>query len=234
MCKAKRPAGKTSPYMKRVTVVFEDEELLVLNKPSGLPVQGGSKVAVSLDILLKEAYSPAPLLIHRLDGETSGLILTAKTKSAAAEYSRLLREGRVEKRYTALCAGAAPGRDHIREALCIKGRDLPAETAYTRKALGTLPLPDGAPCSLLEITPRTGRMHQIRRHLAGRALPILGDGRYGDFPLNKALRKAAGLKHLLLHASGLSVPRNGRRLVFSAPLPEHFTSILEASGIGHV
>jgi 23S rRNA pseudouridine955/2504/2580 synthase len=217
--------------MKRVTVVFEDETLLVLNKPSGLPVQGGSKVAASLDVLLSKDYSPAPLLVHRLDQETSGLILTAKTKDAAAEYSRLLREGRVEKRYTALCAGAAPDRGHIRETLSIKGRDLPAETAYVRTAQGTLPLPDKVPCSLLEITPSTGRMHQIRRHLAGRALPIVGDSKYGDFPLNKALRKAAGLQHLLLHASGLSVPRGGGCLILSAPLPEHFIRILEASGI---
>jgi 23S rRNA pseudouridine955/2504/2580 synthase len=211
------------PKIKGVAVLFEDDEVLALDKASGLAVQGGSGVGVSLDILLARVRSPAPLLLHRLDRDTSGVILAAKTRESAAKYSVLLRG--MNKRYTALCAGSAPERGRISSPLSVRGKTLSAETAFRRTESGVL---CGLPCSLLEIKPGTGRMHQIRRHLAGLGFPILGDDKYGDFSLNKTLRKSAGIKRLLLHAASLTLPGG---LVLCAPLPEHFRLALEAAGI---
>lgn len=216
------PAGRR-PEIKGAAVLFEDDEILAIDKVSGLAVQGGSGVGVSLDVLLARARSPAPLLLHRLDRDTSGLILAAKTRAAAAKYSVLLRG--MDKRYAALCAGSAPERGRVSSPLSVRGKTLSAETAFRRTASGVL---SGRPCSFLEIRPGTGRMHQIRRHLAGLGFPVLGDDKYGDFSLNKTLRKSAGIKRLLLHAASLTLPGG---LVVRAPLPEHFRLALEAAGI---
>jgi 23S rRNA pseudouridine955/2504/2580 synthase len=211
--------------MKGVTVLYEDDEMLALNKPAGLAVQGGAGVSVSLDALLSARGTPH-FLVHRLDRDTSGVILTAKTREAAARCAALFREGRVEKRYLAFCAGSPPERGHIREELAVRGKTRPAETRYRLLACGTLC--GDVLCSLLELEPATGRMHQLRRHLAGRGFPILGDGKYGIFTLNRTLRKSAGLNRLLLHAASLSFPG---LLPIRAPLPEHFLRILALAGI---
>jgi 23S rRNA pseudouridine955/2504/2580 synthase len=207
--------------MKNITVLYEDDELLILDKPAGLAVQGGAGVGVSLDGLLS-AGGMKPFLVHRLDQDTSGVILTAKTRQGAAKYAAIFREGRPEKRYLALCAGSPPQEGLIREELAIRGRNRPAETRFRLLARATLP--PAVPCALLRLTPATGRMHQLRRHLAGRSFPILGDDKYGDFALNRALRKSAGVKRLLLHAESLLLP--GLPPIH-APLPEYFARVLE-------
>lgn len=227
--------------MKGIQVLFENEEILVLDKPSGLAVQGGAGLGISLDVLLARERSPAPLLLHRLDRDTSGVILTAKTRAAAGKYAGLLRSGAFSKRYLALCSGFAPEKGLLREALRIRGRIKTAETRYTCLCRGkpvfpaaaALPAGPAAVCSLLELETGTGRMHQIRRHLAGSGLPILGDDKYGDFTLNKALRRALGLRRLLLHASSLSFPLDpsGPACTVSAPLPAYWTPLLDAAGI---
>jgi 23S rRNA pseudouridine955/2504/2580 synthase len=211
--------------MKGITVLYEDDDVLALNKPAGLAVQGGAGVGVSLDILLAARGTPH-FLVHRLDQDTSGVILTAKTREAAARCAALFREGRAEKRYLALCAGTPPERGRIREELTVRGKSRPAETRCRLIARGTLDAE--IPCSLMELEPATGRMHQLRRHLSGRGFPILGDGKYGDFALNRALRKSAGLKRLLLHAASLSLPGLSP---IRAPLPEHFARVLALAGI---
>ncbi|GHU13396.1 RNA pseudouridine synthase [Spirochaetia bacterium] len=210
--------------MKGVAILYEDDELLVLNKPSGLAVQGGAGVGASLDTLLSAGGAPH-FLVHRLDRDTSGIILTAKTSEAAARCAAFFRDGRVEKHYLALCAGSPPEQGHISEELAVRGKKRPAETSYRLIARGSLS--GEFPCSLLDLKPATGRLHQLRRHLSGRGFPILGDDKYGDFALNRALRKNAALKRLLLHAVSLSFP--GFPLV-CAPLPEHFVRILELAG----
>ncbi|MDR0402325.1 MAG: RluA family pseudouridine synthase [Treponema sp.] len=209
-------------YMKGVTVLFEDDEILALNKPSGLAVQGGAGVGASLDVLLASERSPPPLLVHRLDRETSGIILTAKTKPAAAKYALFFREGRLEKKYLGVCAGAATEQGRITETLDIRGKPKAAETHYRFLAGGTLEQ-DGA-CSLVELELATGRTHQIRRHLAGLGFPLLGDDKYGDFALNKRLKKTIGLKRLLLHALSLRLPGGP---VIRAPLPDYFAEFLD-------
>jgi 23S rRNA pseudouridine955/2504/2580 synthase len=228
--------------LKLPAILYEDELCLILNKPAGLAVQGGAGVAVSLDSILAENRSPRPLLVHRLDRDTSGVILTAKTKEAAARFSRLLADTRsagslesgpansgIVKRYLAVCAGT-PARPEgvIRLDLEIKGSVKRSETRY--KLLSSVPACAESPAfSLLELELGTGRMHQIRRHLALTGTPIPGDDKYGDFRLNKQLHKTLGLKRLLLHAVRLVIPP--ARLDISAPLPDYFSAFLEQTGL---
>jgi 23S rRNA pseudouridine955/2504/2580 synthase len=205
--------------VKRIEVLYEDDECLVLNKPAGLAVQGGSGLEVSLDSILAETFSPRPLLVHRLDRDTSGIILTAKTRAAAARFSRLFGDtpgGGLVKQYLAVCAGhPSKAAGSIALDLEIRGRVKKSETRYRvleQDSLGDIQV------SLLELELGTGRMHQIRRHLAMTGNPVLGDDKYGDFSLNRNLRKTLKLKRLLLHAFRLLIPR---------PLPE--TGVIDVS-----
>jgi 23S rRNA pseudouridine955/2504/2580 synthase len=206
--------------VKNIPVLYEDADCIILNKPAGLPVQGGRGVGASLDRLLAAEWSPPPLLVHRLDKDTSGVILVAKHREAAARFSACFarRDPGLVKRYLAVCAGRPdPPTGTIREDLDGSRGLRPAKTAYA--------LRDGGDrFCLLELELGTGRTHQIRRHLAGLGHPILGDDKYGDFALNRELRKTAGLRRLLLHASRLILPAGGNAppLDISAPLPDYF------------
>jgi 23S rRNA pseudouridine955/2504/2580 synthase len=219
--------------MKTVPVLYEDENCLVLNKPAGLAVQGGKGVGRSLDSLLAETRTPRPLLVHRLDKDTSGLILVAKNREAAAFFSGLFglsknaKTGgsrRVLKRYLAVCGGVPERkRGTIKMILNIRGRQLFSETHFGLRFAGEVA---GHRYLFLELELGTGRMHQIRRHLAAAGHPILGDDKYGDFSLNKNLRKTLGLKRLLLHAHRLvifpSPPLLPDGLDISVPAPDCF------------
>ncbi|MDR1566158.1 MAG: RNA pseudouridine synthase [Treponema sp.] len=213
---------------------------MVLNKPPGLPVQGGEGVTVSLDSLLAETCAVRPFLVHRLDRDTSGLILVAKDREAAAGFSALFgsrragngtpqdREKGVIKQYQAVCSGLpSPAQGLIRLSLDVRGRELESETFYTLLSSWNA---GGRDFSHLDLELGTGRMHQIRRHLARIGCPVLGDDKYGDFRLNKTLRKTLGLKRLLLHASRLFLPPFPplvpEGLDISAPLPDYFESFL--------
>ena len=217
--------------MREIPVLYENDCCMVLNKPSGLPVQGGEGVKFSLDSILSEKIRPRPLLVHRLDKETSGLILVAKTKEAARGFSALFAGSRVvTKLYLGLCSGAIkPEQGVIRLALDVPGKGGRAlvrkesETFYRLISTGEA---GAIPCSLLELKLMTGRMHQIRRHLAQIGHPLLGDDKYGDFPLNKKLKAAIGLKHLLLHSWRLVIPPTPTLvpsgLDITAPFPDYF------------
>jgi 23S rRNA pseudouridine955/2504/2580 synthase len=212
--------------LKRVTVLYEDAECAVFNKPAGLAVQGGERVGASLDAILAEEWGGPPFLVHRLDKETSGVILVAKNRDAAARFSRLIADRAAVKRYLAICAGSAPDASGVIDAgLCVKGRDQPALTRYRLLA-------SNARFSLLELELETGRMHQIRRHLAQITHPVLGDDKYGDFALNRRLRAERALRRLLLHAAHLALPlAPGRLIAVSAPPPDYFTAFMEAENM---
>jgi len=214
----------------RLDIIYEDSSCIVLNKPAGLAVQGGKGISVSLDSLLTQSRQTRPLLVHRLDRDTSGLILVAKNKTAAAAYSRLLGGERagghraVVKRYMAMCKGRpAQAEGVISLDLEIRGMKKKSETSYRL----IKSFKDGF--SLLELELGTGRMHQIRRHLALTGNPVLGDDKHGDFTLNHLLRKTMKLNKLLLHASRLIIPetQDNPRLDLSAPLPEHFNEFIK-------
>ena len=229
---------------KKIPLLFENELCFVFNKPSGLSVQGGEGVKISLDSILSQQYSPRPLLVHRLDRDTSGVILVAKTKEAARLLSALFSNPRsgLKKQYLAVCKGV-PEPETGKISLAIDGKK--SETFY--KVLFPLNLcaadrRSDAPLreelaeisgrfSLLELELGTGRLHQIRRHLALKGHPLLGDDKYGDFSLNKRLRKTSGLKHLLLHATRISIAASAELpdgLDVSAPLPDYFSGFLES------
>jgi 23S rRNA pseudouridine955/2504/2580 synthase len=215
--------------MKDIPVIFENNHCVVFNKPAGLAVQGGEGVKVSLDSILPERYSIRPLLVHRLDRDTSGVILVAKTKEAARGFSAVLAGARnrgVTKQYLGVCSGVPDISGVMRFDITVRGKEKKAETSYRLLSTGAA---GEFPCSLLELELGTGRMHQIRRHLADLGHPLLGDDKYGDFPFNKKLRKAPGLKNLLLHASRLCIPAMPALipggLDITAPLPAYFLEI---------
>ena len=165
---------------KKIEVIYEDSSCIVINKPAGLAVQGGRGIGISLDSILTESWPQRPLLVHRLDRDTSGIVLTAKNKIAAAGFSRLL-EAQAGKgfirRYLAVCKGRpALSEGIIRADLNVNGLVKKSKTHY--KLLSGFS-GDGE-FSLLELELETGRMHQIRRHLAMTGNPILGDDKYGD------------------------------------------------------
>jgi len=212
--------------VKNIEILHEDDFLIVVNKPAGLAVQGGKGVKSSLDKILAEIRTPPPLLVHRLDKDTSGILLAAKGRDSAARFSRILgaqkQRGGAVKQYIAVCAGC-PEKDEgvITDDLLIRHNLKKSETRYRVIKSGKLALGEPQNFSVLEIELGTGRMHQIRRHLAMNGNPILGDDKYGDFALNKKLRRVIGLKRLLLHASRLVI-KDEFNLDINAPLPEYF------------
>jgi len=217
--------------MKKIEILYEDDFLIIVNKPAGLAVQGGKGVKFSLDQYLKTLGAS---LVHRLDKDTSGVLAAAKGREAAGYLSNIMgTEGKTVKLYTAICAGCPkPDKGIITEKLLIRGSMKNSKTKYkvieTKKkeilfsgtAENTSAI-ENLEYSILELELGTGRMHQIRRHLAMNGNPILGDDKYGDFKLNKKLNKAAGLKHLLLHASRIII-KDKFNIDISFPLPEYF------------
>ena len=215
--------------MKNIEILYEDDISIIINKPAGLAVQGGEGVKTSLDNLLEEIAKPGagkPLLVHRLDKDTSGVLIAAKGREAAARFSRIFGTDRkAVKLYTAVCScrkdsGLLQKKEGvIRDDLKIRGNIKKSETKY--KVIKTGISEPGNEFAVLELELGTGRMHQIRRHLAMNGNPILGDDKYGDFTLNKKLRKEEGLKRLLLHASRLII-KDEFNIDICAPLPEYF------------
>jgi 23S rRNA pseudouridine955/2504/2580 synthase len=240
--KVRVPPIRTSPAKPAVLRplslphVYEDASLIVIDKPSGVAVHGGSGVSFGVIESLRAERPKEKFLelAHRLDRDTSGLLMIAKKRSALVELHRMLREGEVDKRYLAIVKGAWKGEGReIRESLhkFVTGQGErrvavreDGQAAVTR----VKPLKVHADCSLLELQLLTGRTHQIRVHLAHSGHPILGDDKYGDFGLNRALVKE-GVKRLFLHAASLSLrhPLSGAALAFKSPLPEEMKSFMK-------
>ncbi|MGE5615525.1 MAG: RluA family pseudouridine synthase, partial [Bacillota bacterium] len=229
---AQRDEPVPAPHF-RMPVIYEDEALLALNKPSGIAVHGGSGVAHGAIESLRSMRPEARFLelVHRLDRETSGVLLVAKKRAALTALHAMLRERRVDKRYLAAVAGRFRNElQRVRLALAsrttnegekrvsVSEAGQEAETVFRRLARGE-------EFSLLEAQLLTGRTHQIRVHLAHLGHPILGDDKYGDFELNRRLRKL-GLKRMFLHAASLELvhPLTGERLRIEAPLPSELES----------
>jgi 23S rRNA pseudouridine955/2504/2580 synthase len=210
--------------VKNIEILFEDDFLIIINKPAGLAVQGGKGVKSSVDKILAEIRTPAPLLVHRLDKDTSGILAAAKGRQAASRISGLFGGGKTVKQYIAVCSGIPEKKEGvITLELDIRGSMKNSETRYRVIKSGKMPFIEKGmepEYSVLEIELGTGRMHQIRRHLAMIGNPVLGDDKYGDFSLNKKLRKA-GIKRLLLHAARL-IFKDGFQLDVHAPVPQYF------------
>jgi RluA family pseudouridine synthase len=211
--------------------------MLVFNKPAGLAVQGGSGVTQSLETLLTQfakSNGKTPRLVHRLDRETSGIIVAARTKPAAAFLSEAFATRDAHKTYVAIVCGGAPEprdgeinlalRKTNRRGLDIMEIDASGQSARTRyRALAVTPV-----AALLELSPETGRMHQLRAHLAAIGHPIAGDGKYGG------LFSVAGVEipSLTLHAAALDIPHPaGGRKTFKAPPPPAFLQAQRSLGL---
>jgi tRNA pseudouridine32 synthase/23S rRNA pseudouridine746 synthase len=223
----------------RSLVIFEDAQILALNKPAGLSSQGGRAQVHTLDELLwafaRKGHA-RPRLIHRLDRYTSGVILTAKTKPAAGHLGKAMMGRRLAKTYLAIVAPGAPEpavgvietplrREEVGREACMRvcSPDHPdAETALTRYRT----LKAGPGSALVELRPQTGRMHQLRVHLASIGRPIAGDARYGG-----ALTLAGqAVPRLMLHAAALEFPHpEGGRKRIEAPPPPDFQALLAAA-----
>ena len=238
---ARVPASRLAPLAE--AVLFEDERLLVIDKPAGLAVHGGSGLSYGLIESLRELRPGRELeLVHRLDRDTSGCILISKRRSALRELHELIREGGMDKRYLALIVGELE-RSKVSVDASLKKNVLqggermvqvdpeegkPARTVFRR--LGRFGSDVGV-LTLVEAELITGRTHQIRVHAAHLGTPLAGDPKYGDETANRAL-KAQGLSRLFLHASALSFQLEGaeRRHEVESPLPddlERFLSALE-------
>ena len=242
---SERAEAKTTQVVpsREFPVLFEDTVMLAIDKPAGVAVHGGSGVSFGVIEQLRQSRPQAPLLelVHRLDRETSGVLLVAKKRSALKALQDQFRERETGKTYLALVKGVWPARKKVidqplhkyllpdgeRRVKVTTADDPDGMRSITLvKVLGQVPLPsdsDGKPghvFSLLAVTIKTGRTHQIRVHLASAGHPILGDDKYGDFELNKLLQRH-GLKRMFLHAWQLSLlhPVNHESMQLKADLP---------------
>ena len=240
--KAERPAPA-----REFPILLEDEHLIALDKPAGTAVHGGSGVSFGVIEQLRQARPQAKFLelVHRLDRETSGILLVAKKRSALTHLQDQFRERETGKTYLALVLGAWPANKKVidtplhkylqadgeRRVRVTTPEDPDGMRSITLvKVRSTVPArPDaGLPAfSLLEVTIKTGRTHQIRVHLASQGHAIAGDEKYGDFDLNRHLHRH-GLKRMFLHAWRLQFnhPANGERTELLAPLPPDLASFL--------
>jgi len=213
-------------------VVFEDASLLVIDKPSGIAVHGGSGVSFGVIESLRAARPQAKVLelAHRLDRDTSGLLILCKRRSALVELHRMLREGEVRKIYLAVVKGALAKktlglRESLHKHVTASGERRVSVQADGRSALTRVTrLKSSGEFSLLQVELMTGRTHQIRVHLAHAGHPVVGDDKYGDFALNRALKQ-----RLLLHAAKLSFrhPLGGEPVKLESPLPAEMKAFLE-------
>ena len=226
----------------RSLVIYKDEEIIAFNKPPGLPVQGGSKVTHHLDRLL-DAFGRGeerPRLVHRLDKDTSGVLVVAKTAQAAKRLSKLFQGRDLKKTYWAVCLGVpAPmvgeikgfmkkssGGEGDREMMVpARHGEEGAQYALTRYAVAD---EAGRRVSWVLLRPETGRTHQLRVHMAAAGHSILGDGKYVcDIPTPEGLSRK-----LHLHARKLEIPRPGKKpLVIEAALPAHMIDTFDALGL---
>ncbi len=221
----------------RDAVLFEDDAVLVLNKPPGLAVHGGTSVRYGVIELLRALRPAAEYLelAHRLDRDTSGCLLLAKRRDILAGLHVQLRQGDMDKRYLTLVGGRWPwqGEREVRAALrrnVLRGGERMAGVGENGKPASTRfrALERFRDATLLEARPATGRTHQIRVHAAHAGHPVAGDGKYGSAELNRHMARK-GLKRLFLHAHSLTLrrPDTGRELQVSAPLAADLRGLLD-------
>lgn len=239
-----RMAEKSTPTAPgaEFKILLEDNHLLVIDKPAGVAVHGGSGVSYGVIEQLRAARPDAKFLelVHRLDRDTSGILLLAKKRSALTNLHEQIREGELDKRYLVLVHGDWKNqKQHIKLPLFkynapdgerrvrVQADGLASHTVFNLlRKYGTF--------ALLEAELKTGRTHQIRVHLASSGFAIAGDDKYGDFALNRALQKADGeriaFKRMFLHAHQITFrhPESGKPVTLNAPLPSECEKFLKS------
>jgi 23S rRNA pseudouridine955/2504/2580 synthase len=239
------PAEARAPSVPDLTTLYEDDRIAVIDKPAGLAVHEGRSVSKGRSLLglLEAKYRPegvAPRLVHRLDLQTSGLLLIAKNETVAEELERKFENGEIDKQYLVLVVGQVrpregkidfplPGRE---------GKPVSALTIYkvekefppTARSHSSFFIlhPPSLSVSLVRATLKTGRMHQLRLHFAQLGHPVVMDEEHGDFSFNKEFRKAHGLKRQFLHASTLALQYGGKKHTWTAPLPDDLKRTLRS------
>jgi 23S rRNA pseudouridine955/2504/2580 synthase len=234
------PVGSGPVRRFAPTILHEDDALIAVDKPAGLAVHGGSGIALGLIEQLRAARPDSRFLelVHRLDRDTSGILVIAKKRSALTGLHAQLREGAVEKRYLALIRGKLP-----RSTVTV---DVPLHKFSTREGERRVRVEESGrpsvtilrtqnvwqqqdpPLTLVEAELKTGRTHQIRVHLAHLGCALAGDDKYGDFQWNRQLARE-GLKRMFLHARQLTFdhPVTGVRMRVESPLPMELAGYLE-------
>lgn len=217
-------------------IVYEDEALLIIDKPAGIAVHGGSGVSFGVIEQLRQAYPQMRYLelAHRLDRETSGLLMLAKKRSALVKLHEMMRQGTPQKHYYALALGQWPA--------IVRHARFPLKRWHTETGEKRVRVDENgqyahsvftinqtfSEFTLVDVELKTGRTHQIRVHMQHVGHPIAGDERYGDFSRNKELARF-GLKRMFLHAYRLDLPHplSNQPLHLEAPLPRDLTHFLE-------
>ena len=230
---------------REFNIIYEDDALLVIDKPAGTAVHGGSGVSFGVIEQIRRARPEARYLelVHRLDKDTSGLLMIAKKRSALVKLHEAIRNDHPKKIYLALGVGKLPNDSfHVKLPLFkytgAQGEKMvrvseDGQSAHTifrvlnRFSDGLLHQVGLSDLTLVEATLKTGRTHQIRVHLQSQDCPIAGDERYGDYQANKRLQKL-GLKRMFLHASELHLahPLTGEKLILKAPLPQELAQFV--------
>jgi 23S rRNA pseudouridine955/2504/2580 synthase len=225
------PAGQVAEVAD--AVIFEDKHFLVIDKPAGVASHGGSGVSHGAIELLRAARPKESLeLVHRLDRDTSGVLVFARTRPALTGLQALIRAGEVTKQYLCLMTGA-PSRAKfdvnapLQKSILQGGERMVRVSDNGKPSLTFFREIEQYPgARLMEATLGTGRTHQIRVHAAHVGHPLAGDPKYGDTEANQRFRKK-GLKRMFLHASHMSFELDGRAYGFSAPLPDELKDFLD-------
>lgn len=232
--------------MREIPVLFEDDEIFVINKPAGVAVQGGEGIAHPLDEEFSRQVGFKVHLVHRLDKETCGLMVIAKNSKAASKWIDLIASKQVQKEYTAICfneplingkkvksgtiSGSVVRKNGKNEREQSAVTNFTVEEVFAREVPAFSENPEEIASKLIPLTFSkihlklgTGRMHQIRIHLASVASPICGDDKHGNFKLNKIAKKTLKIKNLLLCSSKLTIPTgDGKSQTFQIELPDYF------------
>jgi 23S rRNA pseudouridine955/2504/2580 synthase len=239
-----KPAPVVDP--SELTILYEDDWLMAVNKPSGMAVHTGSGITggTLVDYVrahlgpkaTRNGFSASPA--HRLDRETSGVILVAKRRPAMVHFTDVFTHGKSKKRYITLVKGKMPKTsgvidvplsEHQQTAASKAVRGVNMQEAITRWQL----VRQSSVAALLDCGIDTGRTHQIRRHMVAIGHPIAGDRKYGDFPFNREAKARWGLKRLFLHARRIEFPHpeQGKTMVIEAELPAELEDVLVRAGV---
>jgi 23S rRNA pseudouridine955/2504/2580 synthase len=227
-------SAATSPRSRaKLEIIFENEEILIVNKPAGMAVHEGKEILKRDTVIgvLESRYRSqgiVPRLVHRLDQDTSGVLAVAKNEKAVQQWETAFENENIEKEYLCLVAGRVQDREgKIEDPL--PGREGKPVRALTRFRIEKR----FADTTLVRVWIATGRMHQIRLHFARRGHPIVMDDQHGDFAFNKKFRKLYGLKRQFVHARRLALEYRGESRVWTAALPADLQQTLNALKIAH-
>lgn len=237
-------SGPPKVVEREFEILHEDQHILVCAKPAGLAIHPGTGVTGSTLVDQVRSYLPEaaegdfkPAPAHRLDRETSGVVVVAKTRQAIVRLAEIFTEGDTKKVYVALVKGRLdreglidlPLSEHQQTTMSKRERGVNMQHALTRwRVLG-----QAREVALVEVEIETGRTHQIRRHFAAIGHPLVGDAKYGDFPFNRRAKAEWGLKRMFLHAArlGLPHPTTGQAMTFRAPVPKDLGAIVDLLGL---